>query len=58
MRDKTAGTLSTTGGSSVPAYKNAGLNYSNDAGLRRPTSKSGWRRPPVEIEVADQGEGV
>jgi hypothetical protein len=27
-----AGTLSTLGGSSAPAYKNAGLNYTNDAG--------------------------
>jgi hypothetical protein len=27
-----AGTLSTIGGSNVPAYKNAGLNYNNDGG--------------------------
>jgi hypothetical protein len=27
-----AGTLSTMGGSSVPGYSNAGLNYNNDAG--------------------------
>jgi hypothetical protein len=28
-----AGTLATIGGSTVPTYRNAGLNYSNDAGV-------------------------